>query len=161
MQEEETHGQMRKWRRIKTGQLVNQARAKMENQKKREENTKLPLGPINLDTQGPITLYTPAGSSPIQFGPPTSVQAQFDMGSQTSKIQFIWIPEESKAQLKWASATSKMQTNSWALHLRPKSSVQFLSTWLSRPPAPDGSVHFHGHISNISQTRLFIIFVYV
>jgi hypothetical protein len=32
--------------------------------------------------------------------------------------------------------------NSWALHLRPKSSVQFLNTWLSRPPAPDDKCPF-------------------
>jgi hypothetical protein len=35
------------------------------------------------------------------------------------------------------------------------------TTWLSRPSARDDSVYFHRHISNISQTRLFIyLFIY-
>ena len=31
--------------------------------------------------------------------------------------------------------------------------------WLSRPPAPDGSVHFHGHNNNIIQTQFIYYYI--
>jgi hypothetical protein len=65
---------------------------KSEKKKRKKE---MGLGPIYLDTQGP--------NAPIAF----YSQAQSNLGSQKSKVQFIWTPEESKAQLKWAPATSK------------------------------------------------------
>jgi hypothetical protein len=65
-----------------------------KNREEKEFNSKkLGLGPINLDTQGPIfqLLFTP-NSCPI-------AQAQSEFG-----------PDESKAQLKWAPATSKCRS---------------------------------------------------
>jgi hypothetical protein len=70
--------------------------------------------PINLHTQAQwVQLLCTPSASPI-------AQAQSEMG-----------PEESKAQLKWAPATSKDGSDQIHRHQLP---------WLCHPPAPDGSV---------------------
>jgi hypothetical protein len=108
---------------------------KDEKKKKR----KLGLGPINLDTQSPMAQLLRTLAQGPKFKPNPN-----------------WAPKIFKAHFEYAPATSKLQINSWACHLYLPGGVQFLSTWLSRPPAPGDSVYFHRHISNISQTHLFI-----
>jgi hypothetical protein len=83
---------------------------------------KLGLGPIAKHTQGPKasllwTLISGPMFSPIRFGPPISIQSPIRIG----------LPEESKAQLKWAPATSKDGSD-----YDPPSPV----TQLSLPPVP-------------------------
>ena len=75
--------------------------------------------------------------------------------------KLLCAPIKAQAQPLCAPATSKLQINSWALHLYQKGSAVFTRTWLSRPPAPGDSVRFHEHISNISQPVCLFIHLFI
>ena len=123
------------------------------NRPKLKPNRPKPFVQIAMDTQ----------SSPSpNLSSRSNCQAQSDLGlPHQSKPNPIWAPDISKVQSLFATAISKLQIHSWALHLYQKGSAVFTRTWLSRPPALGDSVYFHRHISNISQTLLFIYFIYL
>ena len=67
---------------------------------------------------------------------------------------------KSKTQIK---STRHIQITDKQLSLSPVPVRQYSFLWipcLSRPPALGDSVYFHRHISNISQTLLFIYFIF-